>query len=225
MLLFGLRLLVAWIALVQGILGESGVHCSDTPSGLDLVHAFDFAFLVADDFHRVNLVELVELAHAPLHQLDQDEGLDNCVASCPDCQAPVVSFVQDSECVPKVVLDCALGCHANLVFSGRVLVPDFAALAGLLGFLFVCLTWLVLFLGLGIRGVGIRISRFRCLWLCTGSSRHVVGTLVRFFVSVRRCNSVAHLEYSYQYPHKLLNLKRMNYRSNNSTFSKGYLTN
>lgn len=51
LLLFRQWFLVAWILLVQGILRKSCVHSGDTPSYLDLLHAFDLTVFMADNFH------------------------------------------------------------------------------------------------------------------------------------------------------------------------------
>jgi hypothetical protein len=78
----------------------------------------------------------VELADASLDQFNENECLDYGVACSPDCEAAMVGFVENPECVTKVVFDSALGGYTNLIFGGRVLITNLAAFAGLLCFLF-----------------------------------------------------------------------------------------
>jgi len=69
LLLFRQWFLVSWILIVQGVFRKSCIHSSDTPSRLDLVHALDPVF-VADDFHRVDFVQLVKFADTSFDQFD-----------------------------------------------------------------------------------------------------------------------------------------------------------
>lgn len=121
----------------------------------------------------------MELAHASLDQLDENECLDNGVACSPDCEALVVSFVQDSEGIAKVVFDSALGRHSDLVFGGRVLIANLAAFAGLLWFLFVGRIRRVLLAGIGCTASV--LGSLCILWV----GRSLLCVVARFFICVR----------------------------------------
>lgn len=68
LLLFRQWLLVSWILVIQWVFRKSCIHSCDTPSSLDLFHTLDLAFFMADDFHRVDLVQLVKFADTSFDQ-------------------------------------------------------------------------------------------------------------------------------------------------------------
>lgn len=108
----------------------------------------------------------------------------------------MVSFVEDSERVTKVVFNSALGRNSDLVFGGRILISNFAAFAGLLWFLFVDRIRRVILAGFG--GTASVILGSLCILRATS---RLLCLFARFFC-VRGWNSVAHLEF--EYPHELL---------------------
>ena len=48
--------------------------------GTTIIHAFDLAVFMADDFNRIDLVQLVKFADTSFDQFDQYEGLNDGVA-------------------------------------------------------------------------------------------------------------------------------------------------
>jgi len=105
----------------------------------------------------------------------------------------MVSFVENSECITKIVFDSALGSYTNLIFGGRVLITYLAAFAGLLSFLFIGRISRVFLIGVSCTCIFGRLCILR-------NNGRLVYLLVRFFC-VRGNNSVAHLEF--ECPHKL----------------------
>ena len=108
----------------------------------------------------------------------------------------MVSFVEDSERVTKVVFNSALGRHPDLVFGGRILITNFTAFAGLLWFLLVDRIRRVILAGFG--GTASFVLGSLCILRASG---RLLCLFARFFC-VRGWNSVAHLEF--EYPHELL---------------------
>lgn len=76
--------LVAGVCLVEWFLGEDAVEGGDPARLLDGFEALHFGFVLVEDHHRVDLVELVEVADAALDELNEDEGLDDGVAGGSD---------------------------------------------------------------------------------------------------------------------------------------------
>jgi hypothetical protein len=126
---------------------------------------------MADDFHRIYFVQLVEIANASLDQFDKNKGLDDSVAGCSNGKAPMVCFVQNSERITKVIFNGSFGSDSYLVFSGRILITDLPAFAGFLGFCLIGIGLLLfgvlrtrVFRGLGVLWFGWRLLGFLVSW-------------------------------------------------------------
>ena len=120
----GLRGLVAYVFLVERVFGECGLHFGDTTFVFDLWHIFNLGL-----FHRLyhvggDVVDLVKVPYSAFDQLNKNQSLYDGVARGADLEAAVVSFVENAECVSKVVFNLSLGLHPNFVLGclGPVLV-------------------------------------------------------------------------------------------------------
>ena len=121
-LVFRRWLLVARVIGVERTLRKKRVHCGDSALGFNL---FAELLLVGGDDHGIDAIELVQIADAALHKLDEDVCLDDRVTGGSDLQLLMVRLVENSESVAQVILDVALGRHVDLVFGGRLLLEEF----------------------------------------------------------------------------------------------------
>lgn len=114
--------LVARLRLVEGLFGEHAVEGGDSAGLLDGFEALNLGFVLVDDHHGVDAVELVQVANAAFDQFDQDQGLDDGVAGGADGDAVEGAAVEDAESVAEVLGDLAAGCDSDLVFGGVLLL-------------------------------------------------------------------------------------------------------
>ena len=69
---------------IQGCLRQTAVQAGDSALLLHLLEALDLGLELVNDLLARYLVDLVEVANAPLHNLDKDERLDDGVAGGTD---------------------------------------------------------------------------------------------------------------------------------------------
>ena len=133
----------------------------------------------------------MEITDASLHDLDQDESLDDGVAGGLDQEGAQVGPGQDAERVPKVALDLTLGSHADLVLLGRWLfLGDLLEVLVVFGLLLVLLLVAAAAFGArlgGLRGIAVALDLGRGLvgFLLLNGSRRVdnsVGAFTHYLV-------------------------------------------
>jgi hypothetical protein len=71
---------------IKRVLGQVAVEASDTPLLSGLFETFNLRLVFINDLSGSYLVDLMQVTYSALHNLDQDQSLDNGVAGCADVQ-------------------------------------------------------------------------------------------------------------------------------------------